>query len=74
MKKISFEVVFKIVVFLLLSAILILCYNISETDSNHYYPTQQPSEIGRYKVLNSGNILGTKTGEVYQQGIGYRYK
>jgi hypothetical protein len=76
MKKISFDVVFKIIVLLLLSIILIICSNKSESISeSSTYQHQAPAEVGRYKeikVKTNGRfggvdeevlILDTKTGK-----------
>jgi hypothetical protein len=60
MKKINFDIVFKIVVIVLLSLILAICY--SNTNNSH-----EPSEIGRYKELENGKILDTQTGVVNDQ-------
>jgi hypothetical protein len=66
MKKIAFDIVFKVVILLLLSTILLFCYNISESNSNNYnYHNLEPSEIGRYKEFQDGKILDTKTGDVF---------
>ena len=74
MKKISFDVVFKIIVLLLLSIILIICYNKSEPALSNYQQ-EEPTEIGRYKEIKVKTtglggreqehvlILDTKTGE-----------
>jgi hypothetical protein len=52
MKKISFDVVFKIIVLLLLSIILIICSNKSESISeSSNYQHQEPTEVGRYKEI-----------------------
>jgi len=76
MKKITFDVVFKIVVLLLLSIILIICSNKSESASeSSNYQQQEPTEVGRYKEIKVKTtgiggreqehvlILDTKTGE-----------
>ena len=70
MKKITFDVVFKIIVLLLLSIILIICYNKS---ASRNYEEEEPTEIGRYKEIKVKTtgfggeqehvlILDTKTG------------
>jgi len=74
MKKITFDVVFKIVVLLLLSIILIICFEISESKSDSSYYQPEPTEVGRYKEIKVKKtgfggereevlILDTKTGE-----------
>lgn len=74
MKKITFDLVFKIIVLLLLSIILIVCSNKSEPISNNY-EEQESSQVGRYKEIKTKTnrygreyeevlILDTKTGQV----------
>jgi len=63
MKKISFDIVFKIIVLLLLSIILIICFNNSKST---HYQRQEPTGIGRYKEIKVAGevlILDTKTGK-----------
>jgi hypothetical protein len=75
MRKINFELIFKITVILLLSCIL---YVVSTNDDSNYdYPSVQsePNEIGRYKELEHGAILDTKTGQVDRSNeIPYRFR
>ncbi len=66
MKKITFDFIFKILVILLLTVILIICYNLSTSISNQSYPS--PSKIDRYKEMKNGDILDTESGEVIEQG------
>lgn len=73
MKKINFELVFKIIVLIQLTILLII--NVYNVNSNGHSENQstinEPSEIGRYKEIKIKSELGeehilildTKTGE-----------
>ncbi len=73
MKKINFEIVFKIVVLVLLT--LILYINVANQESQDTPIYREPNEIGRYKEIKIKDvnrwggsdervlILDTKTGE-----------
>ena len=77
MKKINFDLIFKIIVLILLTLILIILIN-SKNSIDNFYDTQknnEPNEIGRYKDIKIKTtdwhgkeieevmILDTQTGE-----------
>ena len=73
MKKINFELIFKIIVLIQLTIILIIL--ISNPNSNNSNTLVEPNEVGRYKeikikcapqfggALEQVRILDTKTGQ-----------
>ena len=78
MKKINFDLIFKIIVFILLTLILTIIINSKESIDNVYdiQKNNEPTEIGRYKDIKIKKtdwhgeekgeevlILDTQTGE-----------